>query len=63
MLSSKIFATMGKEGCLMDAAALETNIYAAVPKKDETHTKEKTEPVCPKREPLSRWSRFLCNEQ
>lgn len=54
---------MGKEGCLMDAAALETNIYAAAPKKDETHTKEKTEPVCPKREPLSRWSRFLCNEQ
>lgn len=47
----------------MDGAALETNIYAAASKKDEIHTKNKPEPLCPKREPLSRWSRFLCNEQ
>lgn len=47
----------------MDAAALETNIHAAASKKDETRTKNKTEPLCPKREPSSRWSRFLCNKQ
>lgn len=49
----------------MDAAALETNTYTAAQKKeDESRTKKKPpESVRSKREPLSRWSRFLCNEQ
>lgn len=48
----------------MDAAALETNIYAAAQKKKRKRNlhQKRTESMDPKRESLSRWSRFLCNE-